>query len=162
MEPSTKAFAGDTWTFGPFRLIPARQLLLRDGVPVRIGSRALEILVVLARRGGELIAKQELIAAVWPDTFVDESNLKVNVCLLRHALGDTQKQPKYIATVPGRGYRFVAPVLIGSGVADTPQHAIAGRQQEIADILAALRGSPNTLVIGQANGMGVSLVRPLI
>jgi DNA-binding winged helix-turn-helix (wHTH) protein len=111
VEPSTKASAGDSWTFGPFRLIPARQLLLRDGVPVRIGSRALEILVVLARRNGELIAKHELIAAVWPDTFVDESNLKVNVCLLRHALGDTQKQPNYIATVPGRGYRFVAPVL---------------------------------------------------
>jgi DNA-binding winged helix-turn-helix (wHTH) protein len=140
-------------------LIPARQLLLCDGAPIRIGSRALDILVVLARRSGELIAKHELIAAVWPDTFVDESNLKVNVCLLRHALGDTHKHPKYIATIPGRGYRFVAPVQIGAAAA-VPQPA-AGHQREIADILAALRGSPHVIVIGQASAMGPSLVRPL-
>ena len=145
-------------TFGPFRLIPPRQLLLRDGVPVRIGSRALDILVVLARHSGELITKHELIAAAWPDTFVDESNLKVNVCLLRRALRDTQKLPHYIATIPGRGYRFVAPVLIGT--AAEPRHAITGRQREIADILAALRGLPNVVVIGQANAIATSLVRP--
>ena len=56
--------------------------------------------------------RNELIAAVWPDTFVDESNLKVHVCLLRRALGDTQKPPEYIATIAGRGYRFVAPVQL--------------------------------------------------
>jgi DNA-binding winged helix-turn-helix (wHTH) protein len=138
VEPSTLASAGRTLTFGRFTVIPTRQLLLRDGIPVRIGSRALDILVVLVQRSGELIAKHELIAKVWPDTFVDESNLKVNVCLLRHALDDTQKPPQYIATVPGRGYRFVAPVLIGT-VTAAPQHALVGPQREIADILAALR-----------------------
>jgi DNA-binding winged helix-turn-helix (wHTH) protein len=117
VEPSTNPSFGDTLTFGRFRLIPARQLLLRDGVPIRIGSRALDILTILARRSGELVAKHELIAAVWPDTFVDESNLKVHVCLLRRTLGDTQKQPTYIATIAGRGYRFVALVQnrVGTG-----------------------------------------------
>lgn len=165
----TTASAGETLTFGRFRLIPARQQLLCDGVPVRIGSRALDILAVLARRSGELVAKHELIAAVWPDTFVDESNLKVNVCFLRHALGDTQKQPEFIATIPGRGYRFVAPVSSGIAAAAAPQRAfaLAGSQREIADILAALRGSPSMpnmphmIVIGQATGMRPSLVRPL-
>jgi DNA-binding winged helix-turn-helix (wHTH) protein len=113
VERSTGESTAGTWTFGRFRLIPARQLLLCDGVPVPLGSRALEILTVLARRSGELVSKHELIAAVWPDTFVDESNVKVNVCLLRRSLGDTQKPPKYIATVAGRGYRFVAPVQSG-------------------------------------------------
>ena len=110
MELSRSEFAGDTWTFGRFSLIPTRQLLLRDGAPVALGSRALEILTILVRRSGELVSKNDLIAEVWPDTFVDESNLKVNVCLLRRSLGDTQKPPNYIATVAGRGYRFVAPV----------------------------------------------------
>jgi DNA-binding winged helix-turn-helix (wHTH) protein len=160
VEPSVLASAGRALTFGRFTLIPTRQLLLRDGVAVRIGSRALDILVVLVQRSGELIAKRDLIAAVWPDTFVDESNLKVNVCLLRHALDDTQKPPQYIATVPGRGYRFVAPVLIG-GAAAAPLPSITGHQREVADILAALRGLPNVIVVGQANATGASLVRPL-
>jgi DNA-binding winged helix-turn-helix (wHTH) protein len=125
VEPLTHAPVGDTLTFGRFKLIPTRQLLLRDGVPVRIGSRALDILTVLTRRSGELIHKNELIAAVWPDTFVDESNLKVNVCLLRHALGDTQKRPEYIATVTGRGYRFVAPVQYGIAVTAPREPVIA-------------------------------------
>lgn len=110
MESSKNEFAEDAFTFGRFRLIPLRQLLLRDGVPVPLGSRALDILAVLVRHRGELVSKDDLIAAVWPDTFVDESNLKVNVCNLRRSLGDTQKPPQYIATVAGRGYRFVAPL----------------------------------------------------
>jgi DNA-binding winged helix-turn-helix (wHTH) protein len=162
VEPSILASAGRTLTFGRFTLIPPRQLLLREGVPVRIGSRALDILAVLAQRSGELIAKHELIAKVWPDTFVDESNLKVNVSLLRRVLDDTQKPPQYIATVPGRGYRFVAPVLTGAGAAAAPPPPfITGRQREVADILAALRGSPNVIVIGQANAIWASFVRPL-
>lgn len=111
----------ELWTFGHFKLIPARQVLLRNGVPVRIGSRALDILTLLVRRSGELVGKHELIAAVWPDTFVDESNLKVNICSVRRALGDTRTPPQYIATIAGRGYRFVAPVQssasgVGAGV----------------------------------------------
>jgi DNA-binding winged helix-turn-helix (wHTH) protein len=157
---TTLTSTGETLTFGRFRLMPARQQLLRDGTHVPLGSRALDILTVLVRRSGEAITKHDLIAAVWPDTFVDESNLKVNVCHLRRALGDTQKQPKYIATVPGRGYRFVAPVQ--TGIADLSlERNIVHREREIADLLAALRGKPHVSVVGQADGMVPWLVRPL-
>lgn len=97
-------------SFGPFRFLPAQQLLLARGVPVRVGSRALEILAALVERPGELVGKRELLARVWPDTFVEESNLKVNVAALRRALGEGQPGARYIATATGRGYRFVAPI----------------------------------------------------
>lgn len=171
MEPSKNESAGDAFTFGRFRLIPSRQLLLRDGVPVQLGSRALDILTALVRRRGELVSKDDLIAAVWPNTFVDESNLKVNLCHLRRSLGDTQRPPKYIATVAGRGYRFVAPLQIGvADLADEhwaarapasrrlrPQRDFAGGERDIADILAALRRSLHVTVAG-AGGVGKTTV----
>ena len=79
-------------------------------MPVRLGSRALEILAALVERPGELVNKDELIRRVWPNTVVDESNLKVNIAALRRALGEGQPGRRYIATDSGRGYRFVAPV----------------------------------------------------
>jgi predicted ATPase/DNA-binding winged helix-turn-helix (wHTH) protein len=98
--------------FGPFRLLPAQQLLLEGEAPLRVGSRALEILAALVERPGELVSKGELIARAWPNTFVEESNLKVHVAVLRRALGEGQVGRRYVATVPGRGYRFVAPVEV--------------------------------------------------
>ena len=97
-------------TFGPFRFHPARHLLLEGETLVRLGSRALEILAALVERPGELVTKDELTARVWPNTIVEESNLKVNVAALRRALGEGRPGRRYIATVSGRGYRFVAPV----------------------------------------------------
>jgi len=96
--------------FGPFRLFPAQQLLLEGERPIRLGSRALEILALLVAHRGELVSKEALVARVWPDTFVEEGNLRVHVAALRRALGDGQAGDRYVATVPGRGYRFVAPV----------------------------------------------------
>jgi DNA-binding response OmpR family regulator len=65
-------------SFGPFRLLPARRLLLEGDAPVSLGSRALDLLIALAARPGEVVGKSELIAKVWPDTFVVEGNLKLN------------------------------------------------------------------------------------
>ena len=76
--------------FGPFRLFPEQQLLLEGNTPVRLGSRSLEILTVLVEHAGDLVSKAELMARVWPDTFVDESSLRVHVAGLRRALGDGQ------------------------------------------------------------------------
>jgi len=98
-----------SFTFGPFVLQPERQLLLKDGAPVRLGGRALEILTTLAERPGELVSKQELMARVWPNVCVEESNLKTNVAHLRRVLGDRPDAPLFIATIVGRGYRFIAP-----------------------------------------------------
>lgn len=97
-------------SFGPFRLAPARRLLLEDGRPVRLGSCAFDILATLVERAGELVGKDELIARVWPHLFVEEANLKIQVSGLRRALGDGQAGNRYIAIVPGRGYEFVAPL----------------------------------------------------
>jgi predicted ATPase/DNA-binding winged helix-turn-helix (wHTH) protein len=101
--------------FGPFLLVPERQLLLNGEVPVRIGGRALDILTALVERPGELLSKRELLARVWPNTIVEEANLKVNMNALRRALGDGPGPAKYIATVTGRGYRFIAPVQATEG-----------------------------------------------
>ena len=105
--PAERAIA-----FGHFRLLPARRLLLAGDEPVRLGSRALEILIALLERSGELVSKDELMARVWPSTFVEEGNLKVQVAGLRRALGDRRGSNRFLATVPGRGYRFVAPVVL--------------------------------------------------
>ena len=107
-ERPTRSFA-----FGPFVLIPERQLLLKGEVPVRIGSRAMDILTALVERPGELVSKRELFSRAWPDTFVEEGNLKVNMVALRRVLGEGPGKAQYIATVTGRGYRFVASVLTG-------------------------------------------------
>lgn len=97
-------------SFGPFRLTPARRLLLEGGMPLHIGSRALDILIALVERPGQVVGKQELMARVWPDSCVTESNLKVHVAALRRTLGDGRPGQRYIVNVHGRGYVFVAPV----------------------------------------------------
>lgn len=97
-------------TFGRFRLMPAQRTLLEGGRPVRLGSRALDILVALAQRAGEVVTKKELLACAWPDTFVEEVNLRVNVATLRRILSQERAGDRYIVSVSGRGYCFVAPV----------------------------------------------------
>lgn len=99
-----------SFAFGPFLLVPERQLLMEDEVRLRIGGRALDILTALVERPGELVSKRELLARVWPNTTVEEGNLKVNVAALRRALGEGSHSSKYIGTVVGQGYRFTAPV----------------------------------------------------
>jgi len=102
-------------SFGPFRLLPAQRLLLEGDAPVSLGSRALDLLIALVERPGELISKSELIAKVWPHTFVVEGNLKLHIAELRRALADGQCSNRYISTVTGRGYCFVAPVTRSVG-----------------------------------------------
>src|ERR1700722_8395827 len=103
---------GRAISFGPFRLIVAQRLLLEGDTPVRLGNRAFDILSILIECAGEIVGKQELIARVWPKTFVEEANLKIQVSALRRALGDGQGGRRFVATVPGRGYNFVAPISV--------------------------------------------------
>ena len=95
-------------SFGPFRLRPGQFLLLEGEEPVHLGSRALEILIVLLERPGELVSKQELMGRVWPDTFVEPANLTVHISALRRTLRDGRDGNRFIINVPGRGYIFVA------------------------------------------------------
>jgi predicted ATPase/class 3 adenylate cyclase/DNA-binding winged helix-turn-helix (wHTH) protein len=107
---SAKPDDDETFVFGSFRLIPEQRTLLDDGKSVRLGSRALDILITLVEHAGETISKEHLIARTWPDTVVDEGGLRVHVSALRKALGDGRAGRRYIANNPGRGYSFVAPV----------------------------------------------------
>jgi DNA-binding winged helix-turn-helix (wHTH) protein len=97
--------------FGPFELSIGERLLRREGVVLRLGSRAFDILIYLAERPGEVIAKQELIDHVWSDVTVEEVSLRVHVAAIRKALGDGQFGNRYIANIKGRGYSFVGTVV---------------------------------------------------
>ena len=97
-------------SFGPFRLLRTQFLLPEGDKPLPVGSRALEILIVLLERRGELVSKQELMARVWPNIFVEPANLTVHMSALRRALRDGQNGHRFIINIPGRGYCFVGSV----------------------------------------------------
>jgi len=102
--------------FGPFELSSRERLLRREGVELPLGSRALDILIYLAERPGEVIAKQELIDHVWSDVTVEEGSLRVHLAAIRKALGDGQFGNRYIANIKGRGYSFVGTVVPLTGL----------------------------------------------
>ncbi|MBN8872672.1 MAG: winged helix-turn-helix domain-containing protein [Rhodospirillales bacterium] len=168
MGGSRGGSTGRVYRFEAFRLVPGQQLLLHGGRPVPLGSRALELLRLLVERPGELMGKTALIRHAWPDTHVHEGNLKVNIAALRRALHGVGGEGPYIATVPGRGYRFVAPVHVeGSGA--TAQFAISalprapganqviGRTSEVARIVELLAERRLVTVVGTA-GVGKTTV----
>ncbi len=95
--------------FGPYRTYPGQRLILEADRPLRLGRRAMDILLILLEHAGQLVSKQELIARVWPDSVVEDINLRVHMAALRKALGDGQAGQRYIVTVAQRGYSFVAP-----------------------------------------------------
>jgi TolB-like protein/DNA-binding winged helix-turn-helix (wHTH) protein/Tfp pilus assembly protein PilF len=98
------------YEFGPFRLDPLKRRLMRDGEPVRLTPKALELLLVLVEASGRTVEKDELLEKVWAGTIVEENNLNQNITALRKSLGDSRQDSQYIATIPGVGYRFVAEV----------------------------------------------------
>jgi DNA-binding winged helix-turn-helix (wHTH) protein/tetratricopeptide (TPR) repeat protein len=104
---------GASYSFGPFRLSPSEHLLLRGEQPIALAPKTFELLVALVSRHGQLLTRDELMHAIWPDSFVEEINLTVNVSLLRKTLGEQPDGRQYIATVPKRGYRFDGVVVEG-------------------------------------------------
>jgi DNA-binding winged helix-turn-helix (wHTH) protein len=101
---------GHAICFGPFKLLPLQRLLLKGDEQIRLGSRALDILVALTERPGQLISKNELMARVWPGIFVVPANLTVHMTALRRVLGDGLNGNRFVVNVPGRGYCFTASV----------------------------------------------------
>jgi len=102
--------ANHFYEFGPFRMDAGRQLLLRDGAPVPLTPKAFETLLLLVQHSEQMVSKDELMKQLWPDTFVEESNLTYHISMLRKALGESPQQHRYIVTIPGRGYRFAEKV----------------------------------------------------
>jgi predicted ATPase/DNA-binding winged helix-turn-helix (wHTH) protein len=106
---------GDVLSFGPFSLFLAGRILKRAAETVPLGGRALDVLIALTERAGEVVSYAELISIAWPNVTVDESNLRVQIATLRKALSDGERGARYITNVTGRGYCFVAPVSRSTG-----------------------------------------------
>src|SRR5262245_30824215 len=111
--------------FGDFRLDVRERRLLRGGEPIPLTRKALETLRVLLERPGRLVTKDELMQYIWPDTVVEENNLNQSISVLRRALGEHTAGPRFIETVPGVGYRFVASVARFGSSAGAPPAPLA-------------------------------------
>src|ERR1700727_2842201 len=163
---------GSAISFGPYRLLAARRLLLEGDKPVRLGGRAFDILSALVERAGEVVGKEELIARAWPQTSVEEANLKIQVSALRRALGDGQGDNRYVVTVVGRGYNFVAPIRkeapsrasLSPIVAPTPLHnlpfattRLIGREEIVTTLVTQLSRRRLVTVVGPG-GIGKTTV----
>lgn len=166
---------GDRYAFEEFQLWPSSRVLTRNNEPVPLGARALDILVALVERPGQVVSKPELLALVWPNRLIEESNLRVHIAAVRKALGDGRSGTRLIASVPGRGYTFVAEVVRTprqDGKADRPgpsvsslDHAgfpaaltrIFGRDEVVAEIADQLPRSRLVTITG-TGGIGKTAV----
>src|SRR6266478_2625241 len=115
----------DGLSFGPFNLLVSERLLTKEGAPVELGARALDILIVLISAPNEVVSKKDLMARVWPDVTVEEGSLRFHMASLRKALGDGKAGARYITTIAGRGYCFVAPISRVSNLRDVAPVAVA-------------------------------------
>jgi len=120
------AGSSQIFSFGPFRLFPDQKLLLDGDESVRMGNRALDLLIALVTRAGEVVSKEDLLEYGWPNTTVIEANLRVHIAGIRKLLGDGQRDARYIMGVVGRGYCFVAPVTLSEDPARPSFERLAG------------------------------------
>ncbi|MGV8920694.1 MAG: ATP-binding protein [Pseudomonas sp.] len=158
-------------TFGHFNLFPAQRLLLKSGTRVKLGSRALDLLVALVAHAGKVISNRDLVRMVWQDVVVDESCLRVHISALRKALSNAESDAQYIANIPGRGYSFVACVSVNSFTPDTDAFAhqwavdnlpprlvrMVGRDETV-DALAEQIKQQRFVTISASGGMGKTTV----
>ncbi len=148
--------------FGPFQLDLNDRLLTRAGEVISLRPKATEILVRLVRNAGQLIKKDELLKEVWPDTFVEESNLSQTIFTLRKALGDDRSEPRYIETVPRRGYRFVAAVKDEEAKDESQTAATPSiTQQQVVAVLPFLNQTGNPEFEYLADGITDNLINNL-
>lgn len=163
---------GEVISFGPFRLISSERLLRKENAPVALSARALEILIRLTSQPNEVVSKRDLLAHVWPDMIVEEGSLRFHIANLRRALGDGVDGARYITTLPGRGYCFVAPIARTKNRSDRPASAairlpnanmpnrpigIVGREEDVATLSQKLSAHRFVTIIG-AGGVGKTTV----
>ncbi|WP_162262249.1 winged helix-turn-helix domain-containing protein [Acidovorax sp. Root219] len=162
----------DGWQFGAFKLLPKQRLLLDGNVPVRVGGRALDLLIVLVESAGKVVGRGELMTSVWKKVVVDDGSLRVHVAALRRALGDDGETCRYIVNVPGRGYSFVGEVSLAvpSGLDGTgpkrheasnhmplPLMNVVGRDDAIREVGRLVAEHRLVTVVG-AGGVGKTTV----
>jgi DNA-binding winged helix-turn-helix (wHTH) protein len=127
--------------FGPFRLFPAERRLEKDGAPVTLGGRALDLLVYLAERAGEVVPNRVLMRAVWRDMSIEDSNLRFHIKNLRKTLGAHGPDIQYVTNVPGRGYCFVGPIKqLVRASASKPHGAPLGTRANLPERAGAIIG----------------------
>jgi predicted ATPase/DNA-binding winged helix-turn-helix (wHTH) protein len=156
--------------FGPFELNIAERSLKKANQVIPLGGRAYDILIALLENAGEIVAKSELIAKAWPDVTVEEGSLRVHLSALRKALGDGQFGNKYIASIQGQGYRFIAPVTrcpadsdrrssASAGLSNLPPalDRMVGRDDVVLEIQSRLPKERLMTILG-AGGMGKTTV----
>lgn len=156
--------------FGPYHVHPRQRLVLEAGQPLRLGRRAVEILLVLLEHAGQVVSKQQLIARVWPRSVVEDTNLRVHVAALRKALGDGQAGQRYIVTVAQRGYSFVAPISFepferqapiphpsSTHNLPLPRNRMIGRQAILENLVAQLPRKRFITLVG-TGGIGKTTV----
>src|SRR5580693_1997036 len=137
----------DLLSFGPFSLLTAERLLKKADESIPLGGRALDILIALVERAGEVVTRKELISTVWPDVTVEEANLRFQMAALRKALGDGRDGARYISNISGRGYCFVAPVTRSGAEQLVPVTGITTteRVQKLPPRLARMVGRDDTV-----------------
>lgn len=159
----------DELSFGPFRLLVGERLLTKGGTAVDLGARTLDLLIALISSPNEVVSKKDLMSRVWPDVIVEEGSLRFHMNGLRKALGDGKDGARYIATLPGRGYCFVAPVSRPTGAPDAAPadfpHAnlpsclsrMVGRGEDVLTLSAQLTASRLVTIVG-SGGVGKTTV----
>ena len=115
-----------TYEFGEFRLNTVERSLASAGRPVSLAPKALDVLIVLVENRGQIVERDDLMKKVWPDTFVEDNNLAFNISVLRKLLGESAVSPRYIETIPKRGYRFIGEVREETKTRDEAKGPVAG------------------------------------
>ena len=123
-NPATRvAGSGSQYCFGAFRLDVAGRKIWQGDQPVHLTGRVFEALATLVRHADQVVTKEELVKAIWPDSFVTDDSLTQCIWSVRRVLGDEATQPQFVVTVPRQGYRFIAPVTIIDRRAEVPETA---------------------------------------
>ncbi|WP_027578654.1 winged helix-turn-helix domain-containing protein [Bradyrhizobium sp. Ai1a-2] len=170
-EAGRDSAAPEAVCFGPFRLHAGQRTLEKDGHPIRLGGRALDLLITLVERAGTVVSKNDLLAKVWPDIIVDEGSLRVQIAGLRKALGDGEAGARYLSTVSGQGYCFVGRLSHPNGqqqssIGPTPEPLhnlparptrLVGRDQTVRDISSKLKSERFVTIVGPG-GVGKTTV----
>ncbi|MBV9928906.1 MAG: winged helix-turn-helix domain-containing protein [Acidobacteria bacterium] len=146
------------YEFGPFRLNPLRRVLLREGRPVALTGKVFDTLLVFVERRGRVLAKDELMSALWPDTAVEENNLTQHVSMLRKALGERTDGRRYVVTVPGRGYSFVEPVREVEPETSEERPAVRREAAALAETAAITVGASHPPRSALAVAMSVAII----
>ena len=163
--------AKEVISFGPFNLVTGERLLTREGAPVELSARALDILMALLSRPNEVVSKNDLLAKVWPDVTVEEGSLRFHIASLRKALGDGKGGARYITTLTGRGYCFVAPISRSSDQGQALTAAVSfphanlpgrligmvGRDDDVLKLSARLNAARFVTIVG-SGGVGKTTV----